>query len=242
MSAISVSILFVILGQTRGVWISTIVGITYLLFKSFKIKRIKKLGYIILVILCISSFFPADWGNIKSESSKIFLTRYEKTFVDLSLIDSYGSRMNLWKNSWDAFLSSPIWGVGHYRAAWGDRANPYAPRMSVHNEVLATLSEQGIIGFLILIVFLYRVLIVVRMNHKIQQDDEDIFILNILGITMLLSSIIVFQISYWGAAFVFSSYLQYRANQIHHVNYTKSYTAISRITQYDMNIAQTNKV
>jgi O-antigen ligase len=220
--AIILGILFLILGQTRGIWISTIVGAVYLLSKLFHIKHIMRLGYIVLVFIITSSLFPKMWENIKLESSKIFLIRYEKTFKDISMESASGSRRNLWINAWDAFLSSPIWGVGHNNATRGGSSNPFAKRLSVHNDILAILSEQGIIGMIIFMYILYRFIMIVRINMKIQRDNEHIYIMNILGLTMFLSSIVVFQISYWGIALVFSAYLQYRMNYFNNVNLSRS--------------------
>lgn len=197
------SLFLLILGRTRGYWISAIMVGGFVLIASGQLtKRLVVTVIIGGVLLLVSIAFPQQFGNVQTVAFEAFEVRYFATLGE----DPLNSRLDLWENAWYHFKRSPIWGVGYYQAAT-ERVLPggTVTRVTVHNDLLRVLAEQGLIGFFILLAFLFRTAVIFRENLRSPAESPDIRRCQLVGMGVFLIYLMVLQISYWPAALALAS-------------------------------------
>ncbi|MBJ7354156.1 MAG: O-antigen ligase family protein [Thermoleophilaceae bacterium] len=76
---------------------------------------------------------------------------------DARLAQLNGNRHNLWDSGWDAFTANPVVGIGPGTFEfWWSRSGANAEFVrDVHNIFLEALAETGLVGFALLLVFLF---------------------------------------------------------------------------------------
>lgn len=119
-----------VLTFTRGAWISFICAVLALGF----IRSKKAVAIILLVIMALALFMP----SIALRFSDLSGTTYDGT-------DSLRWRLNLWGQTFNYFLSRPIfgYGLGSFYALSSAASSEYAP---AHNDYLRLALEVGIVG------------------------------------------------------------------------------------------------
>jgi O-antigen ligase len=80
----------------------------------------------------------------------------QNRFQDFSN-DGGSGRLELWGRAWDFFTSNPLFGIGASNFA-DYNAFKYGDQLVVHNTFLEILTESGLIGLLIYILFVFTVL------------------------------------------------------------------------------------
>lgn len=92
--------------------------------------------------------------------------RFESTFEKESTRDeSAQSRFDFWELAWDQFLENPIVGQGYHTFV---ERNP--AKLDTHNYYLKLLAEQGIIGFIIFVVIMWRAL---KVGRDLYDESDD---------------------------------------------------------------------
>ncbi len=182
-------IFFIVILITRAVWISIFIGFvaTFILFFILSDKQKisnffnNKKSYILIIsfiVIIISSLFIYSkldsFETLKKSSQKI-----------LKLYDSSQHRIELWKRTIDISKESPIIGKG--LATWKIEVLKYGNRnlqsednitfyQRPHNDYLWTLSEQGVIGLvLLLIVYFLIIYYLIKIIKTIEISKELLF-------------------------------------------------------------------
>jgi O-antigen ligase len=81
----------------------------------------------------------------------------QNRFQDFSN-DGGSGRLELWGRAWDFFSSNPLFGIGASNFA-DYNAFKYGDQLVVHNTFLEILTESGLIGLLIYVLFVFTVLL-----------------------------------------------------------------------------------
>jgi O-antigen ligase len=161
-----------ILSGTRGAWVATAGTIAILYLPRLKLRQYVTIIIIIVLgtLIALRTPLVADFIRFRSQDS----------------ISSGGAgRIGIWKVSWQMFLNQPILGVGwrmsEYKMRYQDFTDTstsitwdvdfgrFQPRVP-HNIYLQTLLELGIIGFVLLMIWLVS-LITARIKHHQLKDD-----------------------------------------------------------------------
>ena len=164
-----------ILTQTRNAWISFAFGafalLFYLLVKHKKYKLSRKLVFSTLIIfafVAMSAYFTAIALNPKISE------RFEMKGKNVSterLSDVFGqnslaTRSLIWYTAYDAFKTSPIFGIGVYAfkhtSTWyytipDDLFEYFVEGKTPHLTYIEVITETGIFGFIFFIYFLYSI-------------------------------------------------------------------------------------
>ena len=134
-------------------------------------KLLKRAGLFIVIIFTVVLLI-----NILVESG--YLTRFVRSFeillggnLNINVINRLSSsRLFLWRNAWNLFLSSPIIGVG-----WGTFAQHVNTIVTnVHNCWLQFLCETGVIGFVCLSTPIIGLYVYSRLSLKRAVNDPDV--------------------------------------------------------------------
>ena len=73
-------------------------------------------------------------------------------------VNTYSSgRSELWKNGWELFLESPLWGHGRHTFEKLSELRRFRVHGAAHNEYLKYLVETGIIGLIVFLLIFYKI-------------------------------------------------------------------------------------
>lgn len=190
----------IIFENTRIIWIELAIILPFIILSCIK-SKIKAFSAIILLLICIVSFFAISPSSI-NRFSGISDTDYKN--------QSNYERILMWQSASEMFMDYPIAGVGignyheqymnNYRSPLSreDQAHP-------HNVLLTFLSETGILGtlgYLLLFIYLYYYTI---KNYIVKKDVFSLAFLSCLlafSINSLTDSIFC-QIGYKGNTSLF---------------------------------------
>ena len=195
-------LLTTVLGQSRGMWIGTSVVAAFILARSGKVARWLSTVVIAsaLVLLILSLASPASVGNLQRVVLDVFHVRYEATTMRAQPLSG---REDYWFSALKSFARSPIWGVG-YRQAAGEyetvrEGRVVITRPSVHNYFLGVLSEQGLIGFILLLAVLRRLATVLGDNLRTPAENPHVYRWQLLTAAVSVYALTGFGVSYWAA-------------------------------------------
>jgi len=176
-----VSIITLILSQSRSPLTGFLLGITLILFLSKKIKWIVFLT-LIGVIVVFTSFL-----NIFIE---FFMRGQSK-----ELFWSLSGRIPAWKVTLSVFMGNPILGYGAYAAGRFFVGLKYGYMMSsLHSDWVETLIGTGILGFSFLLICLIAVWWTILKASNLKNPLCNQLRLEILGILMLLTFRSIFSV------------------------------------------------
>jgi O-antigen ligase len=211
LSACLVGVLFTTLGQSRGIFIATVVASISMLVFSRRLSRslvviLVACGFLLLVVSVVQPEI------VPSMQKAVFDPLYIRLTETQSQPDLLSNRLGFWRNAISSFLRSPIWGVGHDRAVGTYVTADYlrVENPQTHNYYLGALSEQGIIGFSLLLAVLYRWLVLSK--HHVLYPSRSCEILRYqllaLGFTVytLVEANASSQLFYWAAALTLVTY------------------------------------
>jgi probable O-glycosylation ligase (exosortase A-associated) len=203
LAAFLVSIVFT---GSRGAFVGLLATIIYLLLKEKKLI----MGSVVLAMLAVPAYYLVSDSYVERIES---ISEYEED-------ESVGIRFQLWRAAIDMVADYPIFGIGtgNFPNAYGgtyrakDSQNLY---WSPHNVFIQIITEMGLVGFTIYILFIASIFWINIRTRKLLEQLEDQKILYYLtnGIDVILVGYIVagqfitatyyphlFQFSVWASA------------------------------------------
>jgi O-antigen ligase len=186
-----------IITQTRGAMLSCLLGYTFLSFIALKKAKNLRLSCIrhnlfkltsLTILLSVFSFilFPSLFSGVSHRVSHFYQLPFEGPIGTIEI------RLVLWMLSLQAFLSSPIIGIGLGQLQLTNVIFPSARFLPLyhlligggaHNIALSYLAETGIIGFLALLFFFFSILKLARSIYLSATTIDDLPIsMSLLGI------------------------------------------------------------
>jgi O-antigen ligase len=128
---------------SRGSWMSFVIGVGIL---GWFINRKATIIACVLVALFSGSVITLFPVSVQERYSTIFVEKEEERDT------SAASRFWLWENAMNEYAKSPVFGIGFHVF---HHVNPYEGK-DTHNYYVKVLTEQGLVGVLILLVLLWR--------------------------------------------------------------------------------------
>lgn len=195
---ISLMLLFVLsitLSYTRAAWVSLIGALGVFVVLKFKIK-----SWVIWVgIILIGGFLTLKMEDIledlsrNKQDSSSNLSEHVESISNVSSDASNLERLNRWKSAWGMFSDRPIFGYGP-----GTYAFEYAPYQqskdktiistnagdggNAHSEYLGPLSEQGALGMVFMLGFIFVVCVAAVRVYKSNLSKES----RMIGLTAFM--------------------------------------------------------
>ena len=184
-----------ILSYTRAAWVSLIGAFGVFIILRFKIKTWVVLSLSFLIGLFLFSTMDSLLMDLESnkQDSSSNLTEHVESISNVSSDASNLERINRWKSAWEMFQDKPVLGFGP-----GTYAFEYAPYQqskdktiistnsgdggNAHSEYLGPLSEQGVIGSLLIILIVISVIAAGVRVYKSHLSKES----RMIGLSVLL--------------------------------------------------------
>jgi len=198
-----VSVITLILSQSRSPLTGFLLGIILILFLSKKIKLI------VFLILIIVMFL----GNFWDIFIKFFMRGQSK-----ELFWSLSGRIPAWKVTFSVFMKNPILGYGAYAAGRFFVGLKYGYMMSsLHSDWVETLIGTGILGFSFLLICLIAVWWTILRASNLKNPLCNQLRLEVLGILTLLTFRSIFSVPFtwhsaipWRLVIGFAQFLEYQ--------------------------------
>ena len=184
-----------ILSYTRAAWVSLIGAFGVFIVLRFKIKTWVVLSLSFIVVLFLFSAMDSILLDLESnkQDSSSNLTEHVESISNVSSDASNLERINRWKSAWEMFKDKPVFGFGP-----GTYAFEYAPYQqskdktiistnagdggNAHSEYLGPLSEQGILGSLLMIAIVISVVVAGVRVYKSHLPKES----KMIGLSVFL--------------------------------------------------------
>ncbi len=184
-----------ILSYTRAAWVSLIGAFGVFIVLRFKIKTWVVLSFSFIVVLFLFSAMDSILLDLESnkQDSSSNLTEHVESISNVSSDASNLERINRWKSAWEMFKDKPVFGFGP-----GTYAFEYAPYQqskdktiistnagdggNAHSEYLGPLSEQGILGSLLMISIVISVVVAGVRVYKSHLPKES----KMIGLSVFL--------------------------------------------------------
>lgn len=184
-----------IFSYTRAAWVSLIGAFGVFIILRFKIKTWMVLSFSFLLGLFLFSTMDSLLMDLESnkQDSSSNLTEHVESISNVSSDASNLERINRWKSAWEMFQDKPVFGFGP-----GTYTFEYAPYQqsknktiistnagdggNAHSEYLGPLSEQGVIGCLLFILFIFSVIAAGVRVYKSHLSKES----RMIGLSVLL--------------------------------------------------------
>lgn len=183
-----------VLSMTRGAWI--VIPVLALIVVMVVIEKIpsfrKMLISGVIIALCTFAFLSTDIVRQRIAQASSDITQYEAGQQDTSV----GVRFQLWRASWQMFLTHPIAGVGrenfssnlahlpsHQLLSEAAVSQPHA-----HNEALYNLATLGVIGLLALLAMYFVPLL--YFLRDLRSRDKEIRVSAGIGVMLCVGFII----------------------------------------------------
>lgn len=222
-------VMMIFASLTRSSLIALICEILVLGYFSFKNSIIPKTDFkkVLLLILLIAVIWPdQDLNFFKSGVLKRFYEAFEKTSVNPTLYakekeiyQSFHQRLLIWRSGIEMFLENPILGKG-----WGNfelfypfyqgyylRINPAFRSLrthanNAHNEIVEIVSQTGICGLGVFILFIVSFIVHILRNYKFS-NDETLIIIFVSVAAMFIDNILNVSIHFAVPGLLFFSIL-----------------------------------
>lgn len=196
--ALMIFLTALILSYTRAAWVSLIGAFGVFVILRFKIKTWMVLSFSFLVGIFLFSTMDSILMNLESnkQDSSSNLTEHVESISNVSSDASNLERINRWKSAWEMFQEKPVFGFGP-----GTYAFEYAPYQqskdktiistnsgdggNAHSEYLGPLSEQGILGSLLMISIVISVIVTGVRVYKSALSKES----RMIGLSVFLGLI-----------------------------------------------------
>ncbi len=157
-------IVSIIFTGSRGAFVGMVATIIYLLYKEKKLV----VGLVTLAVLSVPAIYLVSDQYVERIES---IKEYEND-------ESVGVRFQLWRAGLSMIGDYPIFGVGtgNFPNAYGgtyrekDSANLY---WSPHNVFIQIITEMGLVGFTIYILFIASIFLVNKQSRKMLAQIED---------------------------------------------------------------------
>ncbi len=202
-AVLTIVTLAVVLSYSRASWISLVVALLF-----FVAIRLKAQWYHILFALVVGSFvistnFESIYGSLRESEAKYGddITAHIMSVTNLQSDASNLERVNRWVCAYRMFEEKPIFGFGPgtYQFEYDKFQTPeFMTRISTHagnrgnahSEYLTSLSETGIVGFVLLVVLIFyciRVAVGLINSGSISKEDRLLVYASILGLITFFS-------------------------------------------------------
>jgi len=199
-------IISIIFTGSRGAFVGMVGTLLFLLYKEKKLM----IGLVMLAILSIPAYYLVSDRYVERIES---IGEYEAD-------ESVGVRFQLWRAAVDMVIDYPVFGVGtgNFANAYGgtyrekDSASLY---WSPHNVFIQIITELGLVGFTIYILFIASIFWINRESRKLlaKLDQQKMLTCLTLGIDVIMVGYIIagqfitatyyphlFQFSVWASA------------------------------------------
>ncbi|MDH3691984.1 MAG: O-antigen ligase family protein [Gammaproteobacteria bacterium] len=140
---------------SRGAYLALLVGLTVLAWHVNKKVAVLVIAFTVISGGALLNFFPE---SVQERFNSIFVQEDDRDA-------SAQSRFELWDTAMEIYGQSPIVGVGFRSFA---RLNPTG--QDTHNYFVKVLTEQGAIGFLILLLIFWRATKISRRLYIVAED------------------------------------------------------------------------
>jgi O-antigen ligase len=187
-----------ILSYTRAAWVSLVGALGVFIILRLRIKAWVVLSGTLLVSVLLYTTLDSlliEMEQNKQDSSSN-LTEHVESISNVSSDASNLERINRWKSAWEMFQEKPIFGFGP--ATYSFNYAPYQQSKdktiistnsgdggNAHSEYLGPLSEQGLIGFVLMISIVISVVISGVRIYKSNLSKES----RMIGLTVFLGLI-----------------------------------------------------
>ena len=187
-----------ILSYTRAAWVSLVGSLGVFIILRFRIKAWVVLSGTLLVSVLLYTTLDSlliDIEQNKQDSSSN-LTEHVESISNVSSDASNLERINRWKSAWEMFQEKPLFGFGP-----GTYTFQYAPYQqskdktiistnsgdggNAHSEYLGPLSEQGLMGSVLMVLIVISVVIAGVRIYKSNLSKES----RMIGLTVFLGLI-----------------------------------------------------
>lgn len=119
---------------------------------------------------------------------------------------SLGGRLDIWREGLDAFLSSPLVGLGASGwESWINNSFPFYRYKTLHNEYLSTLCYAGLAGFALFMLFLWRIYSDVFKQDTIRGSAFPAAVFFSVLVYLFTSTIFTFFVTWFIFAYLASS-------------------------------------
>lgn len=219
------SVMIVMLGMSRMIIFASAVALMYVITKIFALRKSTVNLLMIAIFLLGIFFFLPVFENIAilNEISSAFEERLDEAVR--SPLEAGGLRFEMYKEGWQRFLESPIIGVG----AGNSGILVYSPidpslprlgttvyRLHMHSFYLEILYEQGLLGTIVILAFLFHVGRIVHFNRRIDRNLADLYEIKIVANSVLLFALIAgitgqATLLFWASALVWVTYVWSRS-------------------------------
>jgi len=182
------------LSYCRAAWISLIVALLIYLVILFRIKfkYIFFSVFILGLVFFTFQFEILDALSKNKQGTSGDLMKHIQSISNISTDASNLERLNRWSSALRMFETKPVFGYGP-----GTYQFEYAPfqqseertlistnagdRGNAHSEYIGPLSEQGVIGFMmVIIVFIYSIVVAMRVYRKARDKEVKMISLGIM--------------------------------------------------------------
>lgn len=181
-----------VFSYTRAAWLSLVVALAALVILLFKIK----FRTIVMLVVGFGLVLSLVWTQLvmklernKQDASSNF-TEQIQSVTNISTDASNLERLNRWSCAYRMFLDKPIfgWGPGTYMFKYAPYQLSYERTIistnfgevgNAHSEYLGPLSEQGIVGMLIMLILVFTTLYyAVNIYRKSNDKNTKIIVLS----------------------------------------------------------------
>lgn len=138
------------ISNSTGPFLAVIISLLFVLI--FKFKAIKKINYILVIILLIISYFLVSFSFKQATNNKVDLSIKEDLTHELN--ESFGTnRIKIWKDTLSVSKDYLVFGCGldNLKEVYPDKSYPVDKAHNIYLHILITNGLPALIMFLILI-------------------------------------------------------------------------------------------
>ncbi|NUN70739.1 MAG: O-antigen ligase family protein [Bacteroidetes bacterium] len=208
--------------QTRGIWLATMmtIGITtvFLFIRSrfFSLSRTRILTTSILTVIILGlSYLAVTTLNpqIANRAQQISETKSGVLSEEGLTNNSYVTRLLIWHTAYQAFSVHPLVGVGMYAFPFVSESystiapilfDRYVKRLTPHVTYIAVLTETGVlglIGFIALIIGMYRIAIR-NFDHCANEEQKTYALSLFMAVVYISCSMTITDAWLWGQGII----------------------------------------
>ena len=164
----SIAFFFIISTSTRKALGAAIIFIFFTLISKFKLTVSKifglsislYLGYLAINYLLINTLFGERFMEVESSGSRVNSTNIEA-------LNIFGDRVFFYIEGWALFLDSPITGIG-----LTNFIKKATYEITIHSEYMVQLTENGLVGFFLFLIFNIWIgkNVIKNLKNKLKRD------------------------------------------------------------------------
>ena len=168
----SISSFVVILTQTRKAFVALVIFAIFGLLPKFKFTFLRVFGFLLtLIIFAISINFIIENTDIGSRFLEIETVGEAANTSDTEALNFLGDRVYFYIEGWRLFSDNPITGLGLTNFIYQSQLGK-----TIHSEYMVHLTENGIIGFLIFLIFIINLGKGLYRNIKNNKEETNYYI------------------------------------------------------------------